>query len=113
MINLCLLNMATEGSELYDAKFVAILAAHGDREPRKSAAKPPVKQMSTHKAAAASTDPPTVKADSPIDSQKNASTRADAGNASGGEGTAPKKDMITAAEAKLMNKITHMLQEKP
>ena len=69
--------------------------------------------MSTPKAAAANTDPPTVKADSPSDSQKNASTRADAGNASGGEGTAPKKDMITAAEAKLMKQITNMLQEKP
>ena len=114
MINLCLLNMATDGSELYDAKFVAILAAHGNREPRKSdPPKPPVKQMSTPKAAAASTDPPTVKADSPSDSKKTASTRADAGNASGGEGTAPKKDMITAAEAKLMKQITHMLQEKP
>ena len=108
MINLCLLNIATEGSELYDAKFVAILAAHGDREPRKSdPPKPPVRQMSTPKAAAASTDPPTVKADSPSDSQKSASTRADAGNASGGEGTAPKKDIITAAEAKLMKQITH------
>ena len=69
--------------------------------------------MSTPKATAASTVLPTVKADSPSDSQKSASTRADAGNASGGEGTAPKKDMITAAEAKLMKTITHMLQEKP
>ena len=98
---------------MYDAKFVAILAAHGDREPRKSdPPKPPVRQMSTPKAAAASTDPPTVKADSPSDSQKSASTRADAGNANGGEGTAPKKVMITAAEEKLMKKITHMLHEK-